>query len=103
VLRRGRFDDLVSRQLDLFAVDAAPLLDEAAEADNAWTHAGRDEAEERFGDYQLVVDELSQRMLDAREAYASSLDEHTADSYRAAFNRAAMKRFRHYAGLLADE
>lgn len=103
MLGRGRFDELVSRQLDLFAVDAAPLLDEATEADSAWTDAGRDESEELFGDYQLVVDELADRLLDTRESYASTLDEHTASSYRAAFNRAAVRRFRRYAGLLADE
>jgi hypothetical protein len=103
VLGRGRFEDLLRRQLDLFGADEAPLLDDAAEADEAWTRAPREETEERYGDYQLVVDEIAARLLDVRETYASSLDERTADQYRAAFTRAALKRFRPYAALLLDE
>ena len=41
-------------------------------------------------DYQLVVDAIADQLLDLRESYA------------AAFTRAATKRFRRYAGLLAD-
>jgi hypothetical protein len=103
MLRRGRFDDLVRRQLDLFETDAASLLVEAREADAAWTNAGRDETEELYGDYQLVVDEIAERLLDVREAYASSLDEDTAERYRTAFTRAALNRFRPYAALLTGD
>ena len=102
MLSRGRFEDLVRRQLDLFEADEAPLLEEAAKADSAWTRAPREETEERYGDYQLVVDEIAERLLDVREGYASSLDEQTAEDYRVAFNRAAVKRFRPYAGLLLE-
>ncbi len=56
--RSGRFDELVRTQLDLFAEDEAELLEEAQEADEAQTHADRDEAEELYGDYQLVVDAI---------------------------------------------
>lgn len=101
--RRGnRFDDLVGRQLDLFAADEADLLREAAAAEQAWNRAGRDEAEEAYGDYQLVVDAVADRLLDVRESYASTLEEGVDGEYRAAFNRAAGKRFRRYASLLAD-
>jgi hypothetical protein len=100
ILRRGRFGELVDRQLDLFAHDEASLLAEAEEADAAWTRSGRDEAEELFGDYQLVVDAVAERLLDVREAYAATLDERTAAEYRAAFDRQARKRFRRFAGLL---
>jgi hypothetical protein len=103
VLGRGRFDDLLRRQLDLFEADEEPLLREADEADAAWTNAGREDAEELYGDYQLVVDELASRLLDVRETYAASLDEQTADRYRAAFNRAAQKRLRPYSTLLLEE
>jgi hypothetical protein len=102
VLGRGRFADLVQRQLDLFEADEASLLDEADDADDAWTRAPREETEERYGDYQLVVDQVAEHLLDLRETYASSLDERTAESYRAAFNRAAMKRLRPYVALLFD-
>jgi hypothetical protein len=102
VLGHGRFEDLVRRQLDLFEADEASLLDQAEDADEAWTQARREETEERFGEYQLVVDEIAERLLDVREGYASSLDELTADEYRAVFNRAAVKRFRAYAALLLE-
>ena len=102
MLGRGRFADLVQRQLDLFEADESSLLDEAEDADDAWTHAPREETEERYGDYQLVVDQVAEHLLDLRETYASSLDERTADSYRAAFNRAAVKRLRPYVALLFD-
>ena len=103
MVRRGRFHDLVERQLDLFEADEAPLLAEARETDAAWTNAGADESEELYGDYQLVVDAIGERLYDMRETYASSLDDPTADEYRATFNRAALKRFRRFAGLLEDE
>ena len=93
MLGRRRFDDLLRRQLDLFEADEEPLLREAEEADAAWTHASREEAEELYGDYQLVVDAIAERLLDVRETYASSLDERTADGYRSAFNRAALKLY----------
>jgi hypothetical protein len=100
--RSGRFDELVRRQLDLFAEDEAELLEEAQEADDAWTHADRDEAEELYGDYQLVVDAIGERLLDVRETYGATLDDDAADEYRAAFNRAASKRFSRYSSLLSD-
>jgi len=103
MFRRGRFDNLIRRQLDLFEADEASLLDEADEADRAWTNAGATESEELYGDYQLVVDTIGERLYETRETYASSLDERTADDYREAFNRAAAKRFRGYAAFLVDE
>ena len=99
-LGRGRFHDLIERQLDLFAADAATLMAEAAEADAACTNAGAEDSEELFGDYQLVVDTIGERLYDVREAYAASLDEHTADEYRTAFNSRAGKRFGRLAAFL---
>jgi hypothetical protein len=103
MLRRRRFHDLVERQLDLFEADDASLLEEARETDAAWTNADADNSEELYGDYQLVVDAISERIHDIRETYASRLDERAADDYRATFNRAAEKRFRRFAGLLENE
>ena len=100
--RSGRFDELVRTQLDLFAEDEAELLEEAQEADEAQTHADRDEAEELLRDYQLVVDAIGDRLLDLRETYAATLDDDAADEYRAAFTRAAQALPR-FAGLLADQ
>ena len=100
--RRGPFDELVERQLDLFAADDAELLQEADEAEAAWDAAGRDTAEEAYGDYQLVVDAIADRLLDLRETYAATLDSETADVYRAALGAGAARRFRRYASLVSD-
>ena len=100
--RPGRFDDLVRTQLDLFVEDEADLLAEAESADKAWTRAARDEAEELYGDYQLVVDAIADRLLDVRETFAATLARDAVEEYRAAFTRAATKRFRRYASLLVD-
>ena len=98
--RSGRFDDLARKQLDLFAEDEAELLEEARKADDAQRQADRDEAEELFGDYQLVVDAIGDRLLDIRETYAATLEDDAADDYRAGFNRAASKRFRGFTTML---
>jgi hypothetical protein len=100
--RRGPFDELVERQLSLFAEDDAEILQEAEEAEAAWNAAGRETAEEAYGDYQLVVDAIADRLLDLREAYAATLDAATSETYRAAFATGASRRFRRYASLVAD-
>jgi hypothetical protein len=102
IRRDRRFRELVERQLDLFATDEASLLAEAEAADRAWTNADREEAEERYGDYQLLVDAIGEALYDLREAYAATLEERTADEYRAAFDRAARKRFGRLASFLAE-
>ena len=102
IFRRDRFRDLVQRQLDLFASDEAELVAEGEKADDAWTKANREETEELYGDYQLVVDAIGERLYDIREGYAGTLDETTAADYRASFNAAAAKRFRRFAGFLEE-
>jgi len=103
MLGRRRFRKLVERQLELFAEDEAELLAEADEADAAWTRAEPADTEELYGDYQLVVDAIGERLYDLRETYAAALDEATAREYRAEFDRTAAKRFRRYAAFLEDE
>jgi hypothetical protein len=101
--RRDPFDELVARQLALFAADESELLQEAVDAESAWVRSGREEAEEAYGDYQLVVDAIADRLLDLREGYAATLaDEPVADAYRRAFAAGASRRFRRYASLVAD-
>lgn len=98
----SRFEELVTRQLDLFATDDAHLLAEALEAEESWNRTSRDNAEEAYGDYQLVVDAIADRLLDLRETYAATLADDSASRYRRAFNDAARRRFRRYSSLLAD-
>jgi len=100
--RRDHFDDLVARQLTLFVEDDAALLEEASDAEDAWVRAGRDEAEESYGDFQLVVDAIADRLIELRDTYAATLDADAAEAYRRAFHRAAARRFRRYASVVAD-
>ena len=102
IFRRSRFRELVDRQLDLFEADTA-LLDEAAEADAAWSQAGAEESEERYGDYQLVVDAIGEALYEIRETYAARLGADTAERYRAEFDRAARKRFGRLAAFLEED
>ena len=101
IFRRSRFAELVSRQLDLFEAETE-LLAEAAEADAAWTNADATESEERYGDYQLVVDAIGSVLHDIRETYVATLDERTGRDYRHEFDRAARKRFGRLAAFLED-
>lgn len=98
--RRSRFAELVRRQLDLFAGDEAELLAEADEAERAYDATPGGEAEAAYGDFQLVLDTLADRLTDLRETYAATLDEDAALEYEAAYNRAAEKRFRRIRGKL---
>ena len=100
--RGDRFEQLVERQLDLFTTDEADLLTEADEAEQAWNRAHRDEAEEAYGDYQLVVDAIGDLLLGIRESYATTLDETAADAYRESFNRRASRRFRRHPTIASD-
>jgi hypothetical protein len=102
IFRRRRFRELADRQLDLFEADTE-LLDEAAAADAAWSHASADQSEERYGEYQLVVDAIGQALHEIRETYAATLAAGTADEYRADFDRAARKRFGRLAAFLEED
>ena len=92
---RLRFAQVVSRQLDVFAEDESRgLLAEVSEMKQRYDDAERDEAEEAYGDYADVVDAVKDALAEMRDRFASTLDEHTAETYSAAFERAARKRWR---------
>jgi hypothetical protein len=91
VLNR-RFAELIGRQLDLFVRDNLELLEACDEAERAYDRAGREEAEERFGDYQELVETGTEILADLRDNFASTLDETAAEEYEEAFNRAVVKR-----------
>jgi hypothetical protein len=92
VLRRSRFADVISRQLDLFVRDNLELLEACDAAERTYELAGRDEAEERFGDYQELVEDGTEILAELRDNFASTLDEDAAEEYEFAFNRAVEKR-----------
>ena len=92
MLRRNRFADVISRQLDLFEREEAGLIRECVEAERAYDRADRDEAEERYGDYVDLVETATEALADLRWAFAATLDEDAAEEYEEAFNRAVKKR-----------
>jgi hypothetical protein len=91
-VRKRRFADVIARQLDLFVRDNLDLLEECDEAERAYDRAGREEAEERFGDYQELVETGTEILAELRDNFASTLDESAAEEYEDAFNRAVTKR-----------
>ena len=93
IFRRNRFGDLVRRQLDLFEEDEADLLREADTAARAYDDAERDEAEEAYSDYQLVLESVVESLEALRDTYAMTLDDDSREPYEQAFGRAARKRF----------
>ncbi len=95
--RRNRFADLVRRQLDLFAEEDAELFAEADEAERAYDAAEREDAEEAYAAFQLVLDAGAERLAEIQAAYAASLEDDAAREYEAAFVRAAAKRFPRFA------
>lgn len=76
------------------------MLAEAGEAERAYDAAEREGAEEAYGDFQLVLDALADRLTELRATYAATLDEDAALEYEAAFDRAAGKRLPHVRGRL---
>jgi hypothetical protein len=91
--RRGRFGDVVRRQLELFAEEHADLVEEADEMLRRYDAADRDDAEELYGDYQLVVEAATEALADIRDRYKRTLEEEIGDRYEDEFNRAAAKRY----------
>jgi hypothetical protein len=102
VLRRSRFADVIARQLDLFVRDNLELLEACDAAELAYDRAERDGAEERFGDYQELVEDGTDILAGLRDNFASTLDEETAEEYEEAFNRAVERRLPRF-GLEIDD
>jgi len=102
VLRRGRFAEVIGRQLDLFVRDNLELLEECDAAERAYDRAERGEGEERFGDYQELVEDGTEILAGLRDNFASTLDDETADEYVDEFNRAVVKRLPRFGLELED-
>jgi hypothetical protein len=90
--RRGRFKDLIERQLSIYMADHRGLFARMAEAKSAYEGAGADEAEELFGDYMDLVEEAEEELLSLRDTYAEGMAARDRRSYEAEFYRAAEKR-----------
>jgi len=92
MFRRGRFRDVIERQLALFEREYPEVIEEARERLDAYNRADRDEAEELYGDYSDAVETGTEILADMRWEYIRTLDEDAADEYEAEFNRAVTKR-----------
>ena len=93
MFRRARFADVIRRQLDLFAEDEAALIAECREKERAYDRAGRDEAEEAYGDYVDAVETATEALADMRDRFVRTLDEDAAETYEGSFNRTVRKRW----------
>lgn len=102
MLRRRRFAEVVSRQLDLFEREQAGLISDCESAERLYDRAERDEAEERYGDYMDLVETGTELLADLRDHFAATLDERTAADYEDAFNRAVLKRLPRFALEIED-
>ena len=89
---KRRFAELIERQLDLFVRDNLGLLEACDEAELAYDRAAREEAEERFGYYQELVETGTEILAELRDNFASTLEEAAAEEYEDAFNGAVVKR-----------
>jgi hypothetical protein len=92
-LRRSRFHDVISRQLDVFAEDGTWMFEECRAKEDAYNRAGRDDAEEAYGDYVDAVETATEALADMRDRFKRTLDEDAAGEYEEAFNRAVLKRW----------
>ena len=91
IFRRRQYAELIERQLDLVAADDADLVAGVERARRDYADADRDDAEDSFGDYQLALEALKDRLVEVRDAYAATLAE--PEAYERAFERASVKRW----------
>ena len=96
LLRRGRFAEVLERQLALFERENADLLREVEAALDAYHAGGRDEAEQRYESYLDLVETAQDELVALRDAYAATLDADTAAEYEEAFNALVRKKLPRY-------
>jgi hypothetical protein len=90
MFRRARFTKVIESQLDLFERDHRAVIDEAEARLDAYNDAGRDVAEELYGDYLDAVETGTEILADMRDHFARSLDD--PDDYLREFNKAVLRR-----------
>jgi isocitrate dehydrogenase kinase/phosphatase len=97
IRRRRRFAEVIDRQLDLFERDHRDVVEEAKERLRAYNNAGRDEAEELYGDYVDAVETGTEMLADIRDAYMRTLEEGADEEYEREFHRAVARRLKPFA------
>ena len=94
IFRRGRFADVIGRQLDMFERDHHFVVEEVEERLEAYNNAERDEAEELYGDYVDAVETGTEILADIRDAFMRTLEEGIDEEYEREFHRAVAKRLK---------
>lgn len=89
---RGRFVDVVERQIALFAAEKEGLIRDTEAALAAYNRAPRDEAEERYGDYLDLVETGTDELIELRDNFAAALDGDAYEEYHAVFSKTVRKR-----------
>jgi hypothetical protein len=89
---RGRFVDVVERQIALFTAENAGLIRDTEAALDTYNRAPRDKAEERYGDYLDLVETGTDELVELRDNFAATLDEDSYEEYHDVFNRVVRKR-----------
>jgi hypothetical protein len=89
---RGRFVDVVERQIALFTAENAGLIRDTEAALETYSRAPRDKAEERYGDYLDLVETGTDELVELRDNFAATLDEDSYEEYHDVFNRVVRKR-----------
>ncbi len=91
------FEEVIRRQLDLFEEEHADLIADCEAAERAYDTAGRDEAEERYGEYSDLVETGTEELAALRDNFASAMNASAAEEYEAEFNRAVLVRLPRFA------
>lgn len=99
---RRRFAEVIAVQLGLFERDHADLVRRCEEALARYDAAGREEAEERYGEYLDLVEEGTELLAGLRDTYAATLAAGAAERYAAAFNRAVTRQLPRFALEIED-
>jgi uncharacterized Ntn-hydrolase superfamily protein len=94
---RSRYREVIDRQLDLFVRDHADVIEEVNARFRLYSAAGREDAEELYGDYLDAVETGTEILADLRDHFAQSLEEPDAERYLSDFDGAVAKRLPEYA------
>ena len=95
ILRRARFAQVIEAQLALFVREHGDVLEDVDARLRAYNGAGRDEAEELYGDYIDAVETGTELLADLRDHYAQTLDQ--PERYLAEFNRSVARQLPEFA------
>ena len=90
MFKRSPFAKVIDAQLELFVRDHPDVIEEVKDRLAAYNSAGRDEAEELYGDYVDAVETGTELLADVRDYYARTVED--PDRYCEEFNRAVAKR-----------